>query len=258
MKNIVFVLAATMLLFVRVAEAQRFPERWVYFSWGLRTDASAEKAIQLLRDAKASGCTHALFTHTRGHRTPNEPPAYFDRVKRFQAEARKLNIKIIPSVFSTGYSGRYLNVDSNLVRRYAPAAKLYTWSDMFTPHHNARPFKVGKKVNGYYYLVNGNWDGSWEGLPKDVIILNWYSPTRENIRFFADRGHPQVLCGFYDQRTTDKMKQNIHKWMTVSKGAPGIRGFMFTTWGRRYQYMKEYFRLLDTYDTWKKDMPAGK
>ena len=74
----------------------------------------------------------------------------------------------------------------------------------------------------------------------------------------SDRGHQQVLGGYHDGRTTDAMKKNIHKWMTVSKGAPAIRGFMFTTWGRRYQYMKEYFQLLDTYDAWKKDMPAPK
>ena len=535
MKRIAVVLAMTMWLFVRVAEAQQFPERWVYFSWGLRTDESAEKAIQLLRDAKASGCTHVLFVATRGHRLPKESPAYLDRVRKFQDEAKKLNMKIVVPAVATGYCGRYLDVDSNLVagipvrnmvfvvkgktaepdpaqaldvsllkpqrhgkgvsgtlkvkpftwyrmtyeivptqegrigsycsvssngykrrhtrtdpavkktpegryiyqnvfnsleaeevlvgiyhnvhkledvriepagmlliirreripltvtsedgttvyeegrdfkpvadpivavrpfpgefpfdhpapvleltensrikdgqkllvsfwhhqrigsdqdnlslqeervwpilekeiremqnlwhpegfmlnydeirvamweppepgeekftpgqklakhfkraynlvRTYTPTAKIYTWSDMFTPHHNARPFAK----SGYYYLVNGNWDGSWEGLPKDVIILNWYSPTREGIGFFADRGHPQVLCGYYDQRTTEKMKQNIHKWMTVSEGAPGIRGFMFTTWGRRYQYMKEYFQLLDTYDAWKKEMSAGK
>ena len=57
---------------------------------------------------------------------------------------------------------------------------------MFTPYHNAYSMEAQKK---YYYLVNGNWDGSWEGLPKDVIILNWYSPTPDGVKFFADRGN---------------------------------------------------------------------
>jgi len=39
------------------------------------------------------------------------------------------------------------------------------WNDMFDPFHNA--------VKGPYYLVNGPWTGSWEGLDKSVLILNW-------------------------------------------------------------------------------------
>jgi hypothetical protein len=134
----------------------------------------------------------------------------------------------------------------DFVRKLAPDAKLYTWSDMFTPHHNARPFSV----KGYYYLVNGNWDGSWEGVPKDVTILNWYSPKPDNIKFFADRGHAQVLCGFYDGTGTEKLKNNIANWKTVSSGQPNILGFMYTTWKGNYKELKEYFALLDSYDKW--------
>jgi hypothetical protein len=130
-----------------------------------------------------------------------------------------------------------------LVRKHAPHARLYTWSDMFCPGHNAYPF--GAK--GYYYLVNGNWDGSWEGLPGDVIILNWYDPDGRNIKFFADRGHSQVLCGYYDGVTTEKMKENIAVWMKVSTGAPHILGLMYTTWEKNYKNMNEYFRILDSY-----------
>ena len=531
----ILVALIVMMFFGAVAEAQKLPERWVYLSWHLRTDEGARKATQALRDAKAAGCTHALFVATRGHRLPKEPPSYIVRVRKFQAEAKKLNVKIVVPAVSTGYCGRYLDVDSNLVagipvrnmvfvvkgktatpdpaqaldtsllkpqrhgkgvsgtlkvkpfmwyrmtyeivptkegrigsyssvssnrrrrrhartdpkirktktgryiyqnvfnsleateilvgiyhnihklenvriepagmlliirrkripltvtsadgktvyeegrdfkpvadpivavrpfpgefpfdhpapvleltansrikdgqkllvsfwhhqrihtdqdnfnvqeermwpifekeitqmqqlwkpagfmlnydeirvgmweprdpgdekltpgqvlarhfkraydltRKIAPQAKIYTWSDMFTPHHNARPFEK----SGYYYLVNGNWDGSWEGFPKDVIILNWYSPKPEGMKFFSDRGHKQIICGYYDGRTTDAMKKNIHRWMTVAQGVPNVRGVMFTTWGKRYQFMKEYFGLLDTYEAWKKDMSAGK
>jgi hypothetical protein len=120
---------------------------------------------------------------------------------------------------------------------------------MFTPYHNARPFSARKR---YYYLVNGNWDGSWQGMPKDVIILNWYSPDTKNIRFFADRGHQQVLCGYYDGTTTAKMKANIGRWMKVSRGVPNVLGFMYTTWRRNYRNMKEYFELVDTHAKWSK------
>jgi len=527
--------AVLVLLSASTVWGQKHPERWVYLSHHLRNDANAARAIQTLKDAKAAGCTHVLFVATRGHRLPKEPPAYTARVRKFQAEAKKLDLKIVVSAVSTGYCGRYLDVDSNLVagipvrnmafivkgktaepdpaqaldvtqlkpqrhgkgvsgtlkckpftwyrmtyeivptkagrigsyasvtsnkrrrvhtrtdpkirktkdgryiyqnvfntleaeellvgiyhnvhkiqniriepagmlliirrkrvpltvtsedgktvyeegrdfkpvadpivarrpfpgefpfdhpapvleltadsrikdgqkllvsfwhhqrihtdqdnlsvqeermwpifekeitqmqklwqpegfmlnydeirvgmweprdpgdekltpgqvlarhfrraynltRRIAPQAKIYTWSDMFTPLHNARPFE--KK--GYYYLVNGNWDGAWEGMPKDVIILNWYAPTRASMTFFSDRGHKQILCGYYDKRNTAGLKQNIHKWQTVAEGVPNVLGYMYTTWGKRYQFMKEYFDLVDTYDKWKATMPASK
>jgi len=133
-----------------------------------------------------------------------------------------------------------------IVRRHAPQAKIYTWSDMFTPFHNARPFSV----KGYYYLVNGNWDGAWEGLSKDVIIMNWYAKERPAVQFFSDRGHKQVICGYYDGTTTEKMKNNIAGWMKVTEGAPNILGFMYTTWRKNYKNLKEYFGLLDTFPQW--------
>lgn len=135
-----------------------------------------------------------------------------------------------------------------MTRKYAPAAKIYTWSDMFSPLHNARPFSS----KGYYYLVNGNWDGAWEGLSKDVIIMNWYAPTAECIKFFADRGNAQVLCGYYDGTSTDAMKKNITNWMKVTEGQPQMLGLMYTTWKRNYKNLKEYFQLVDTYATWGK------
>ena len=82
---------------------------------------------------------------------------------------------------------------------------------MFTPRHNAYPFE---RRHRYYYLVNGNWDGSWEGLPKDVIIMNW-SANPEGLKWFAERGHKQILCGYYDG---DGRESNIRDWMTSFRG----------------------------------------
>jgi hypothetical protein len=80
----------------------------------------------------------------------------------------------------------------SVVRGINPQARLCFWSDMFDPHHNA--------VKDFY-LVNGDLAGSWEGLPRDAIIVNWNSgKPRESLPFFADRGHTQVLAGYYDGR----------------------------------------------------------
>lgn len=138
-----------------------------------------------------------------------------------------------------------------LVKKYAPAAKIYTWSDMFTPFHNAASFAT----KGYYYLVNGCWDGSWEGLPKDVIIMQWYVPKGKEaaaMKYFSDRGNPQIICGFYDARDTAAMKNNIANWMKACQGLPLIEGFMYTTWRNNFKSMPEFFKLLDDYDNWSK------
>src|SRR5262249_27378044 len=81
-----------------------------------------------------------------------------------------------------------------------PTARIYTWSDMFDPNHNA---------HDDYYLVNGTWAGSWEGLPKEVGILNWYfAKRRQNMPWFASRGHEQILAGYYDHAP-----EEIRAWL---------------------------------------------
>src|SRR5205814_4305831 len=47
---------------------------------------------------------------------------------------------------------------------------IYVWNDMFDPFHNA--------VKDYY-LVRGDLQGSREGLPKEVVIVNWHFGARE-------------------------------------------------------------------------------
>lgn len=115
-----------------------------------------------------------------------------------------------------------------IVRAQNPAARIAVWSDMFDPHHNA----VDK-----YYLVNGSWKGSWEGLPKDVVIANWNGgKAAASLRFFADRGHRQVLAGFYDSPGL----KGFTGWDEAAKGVPGVVGFMYTTWRHDFGQLEPY------------------
>lgn len=106
-------------------------------------------------------------------------------------------------------------------------ATIYVWNDMFDPYHNAADTAEP------YFLVNGNFAGSWEGLPADVVILNWTgSPfgaaaRRASAAFFADRGHRQILAGYYD-RSRDKFYDRA--WLADLEGVPGIRGVMYASW----------------------------
>lgn len=114
-----------------------------------------------------------------------------------------------------------------ILREVSPRAPVYVWSDMFDPHHNAR---------GGYYLANGSFEGSWEGLPRDVGLCNWnYARRRESLAWFAERGHPQVIAGYYDSTPGQ-----IREWLSEAGYARGVIGAMYTTWLRRYDDLEAF------------------
>ncbi len=111
-----------------------------------------------------------------------------------------------------------------------PTAELMVWSDMFDQFHNA-----SKEVDPYY-LVNGSWEGSWEGLPQDITILNWQFRDRINSgTFFSNKGYEQILCGYYDQADF-----YTPKWLEEMEGQNGIKGVMFTTWYDNYSRLETW------------------
>ena len=126
---------------------------------------------------------------------------------------------------------------TNLLQSQSTDRRIFVWNDMFDPHHNA--------VENYY-LVNGDLSGSWEGLEKDVIIMNWNFGVRaESLAFFAGRGHQQVLAGFYDADA-----EQIGKWLeTVEKNKiPGVIGVMYTTWNQDYSQLQEFRDVVDRFE----------
>lgn len=114
-----------------------------------------------------------------------------------------------------------------IAHEVSPQARLYVWSDMFDPYHNA---------HDDYYLVNGTWAGSWEGLSPDVGIVDWYFDVRKkDLPWFAARGHKQILAGYYD----DSAEYTV-TWLKDSRNVKGIEGVMYTTWQNRYDDIEKY------------------
>jgi hypothetical protein len=111
--------------------------------------------------------------------------------------------------------------------RLLPGAELYVWGDMFDPRQNAVRDD---------WLVNGSLAGSWTGLPSEVTILNWNAEhLRASLRFFAARGHRQVVCGFYDGDPESA------RWMVdQSRGIRGVTGIMYTTWRGDYSQLEAF------------------
>jgi hypothetical protein len=121
-----------------------------------------------------------------------------------------------------------------MLREVNPGGRIYVWSDMFDPNHNA--------VKGPYYLVNGSLLNSWDGLDKDVIVIPWYFQKRaESLKFFADRGHRQVIAGYYDANPA-----LVTEWLAATKAVPGsVLGVMYTTWENNYRDLEKFSQLLD-------------
>ncbi len=115
-----------------------------------------------------------------------------------------------------------------ILKQVNPRARIVVWSDMFDPYHNAVD---------QYYLVNGSLKGSWEGLPRDVIIANWNSgKAHESLSWFASRGHRQIIAGYYD---ADDMA-GLEAWKSAARGVEGVFGFMYTTWQSRFAMLERY------------------
>lgn len=115
--------------------------------------------------------------------------------------------------------------------------RVFVWSDMFDPHHNA--------VDNYY-LVNGDLSGSWEGLARDVLVVNWnFGVREESLKFFAERGHRQVLAGYYDADA-----QQIGRWLDTVRAqrVTGVVGVMYTTWKQDYSHLREFAEVVNRYE----------
>ncbi|QDU93296.1 hypothetical protein [Lignipirellula cremea] len=119
-----------------------------------------------------------------------------------------------------------------LIRALRPDAQILVWSDMFDPHHNARD---------NYYLVRGTVADSWKGLDPAVNIVNWNSgKAAASLAFFADRGHDQIIAGYYDS----DVAANAAPWKQAAAGVKNIRGYMYTTWERQYDDLEAFARLV--------------
>lgn len=93
--------------------------------------------------------------------------------------------------------------------------RIYTWSDMLDPTHNA--------VDGYY-LANGSFAESWVDLPSDLVIVNWRADS-DSFQHFEGLGLRQLVSGD---------GSNIVERLAAAEGVSGIVGAHFVDWGSDY------------------------
>lgn len=127
--------------------------------------------------------------------------------------------------------GELLADNARFCTKLLEGSTVYVWNDMFDPFHNA--------VKGPYYLVNGPFTNSWEGLDKSVVIVNWnFGKRDQSLKFFADRGHRQVIAGYYDHRP-----EQIKDWLASAAKVQGVVGVMYTTWKNDYAQIEAFATL---------------
>lgn len=128
--------------------------------------------------------------------------------------------------------GECVTKHADIIHRYLPDAKVYVWSDMFDPNHNA---------HGKYFLVNGDFTGSWQHVPKDLVMAVWGGEPREkSLQFFHEQGFHTLVACYYDVDTLDDVKG----WMKIAQSIPDVQGFMYTPWTKKYDLLPAFGDLL--------------
>jgi hypothetical protein len=112
-----------------------------------------------------------------------------------------------------------------MLRALNPKAEVWTWSDMLDPNHNA---------HGDYYLVDGDYTGSWQYVPRQMRIMAWYYQKREkSLEFFSGLGFPTLAGAYYDSPDLENPKG----WLEALDRTKGAMGIMYTTWQNRYELL---------------------
>ena len=128
--------------------------------------------------------------------------------------------------------GECITKQATILRRHIPNAEIYIWSDMLDPNHNA---------HGNYYLVSGDFTGSWLHVPKNLVMAVWGGAPREkSLRFFGQQGFRSLVACYYDANDLNEVKA----WLQLARQTPGVRGFMYTPWQKKYELLPQFGDLI--------------
>lgn len=128
--------------------------------------------------------------------------------------------------------GECITKEAAILRSYTPSLEIYIWSDMLDPNHNA---------HGNYYLVDGDFTGSWEHVPKNLIMAVWGgAPHPASLNFFAARGSRTLVACYYD---ADDLTE-VEGWLQLAAQTRKLRGFMYTPWQKKYSLLPAFGELL--------------
>lgn len=115
-----------------------------------------------------------------------------------------------------------------MLREANPEAQVFIWSDMLDPNHNAR---------ANYYLVDGDYHGSWRYVPPEIGIVTWYyEKRRQSLAHFSRLGFRTLAGAYYDANDLE----NVRGWLEALDETAGAVGIMYTTWQNRYELLADF------------------
>lgn len=118
------------------------------------------------------------------------------------------------------------------IRKANPKAEIAAWADMFAPTDNA---------HNHYYCVKGDITGSWNLVPKDILMVVWengHGPIA--LKHFADNGFRTLAGAYYDHNDLE----NDRKWLKACNETPGCQGLMYTTWQTKYGLLEDFAEMV--------------
>jgi hypothetical protein len=122
-----------------------------------------------------------------------------------------------------------------IIRSVNPKAEVLIWSDMLDPNHNARD---------KYFLVDGDYTGSWKYVPKDLTIVCWYYQKRaESLKFFSSHGFRTIAGAYYDNPAGGGL-ENPRGWLKELEETPKAVGIIYTTWENKYEHLAPFADLV--------------
>jgi hypothetical protein len=128
--------------------------------------------------------------------------------------------------------GECVTRQREIIKALCPDAQIYVWSDMFDPAHNA---------HDNYYACKGTFAGSWDLIPKDLVISCWYGKKHDiSMPFFAQRGFRTQAAAYYDANDLD----GCRAWLETCRRTPGCTGIMYTTWRNKYDLLAPFGELV--------------
>lgn len=124
--------------------------------------------------------------------------------------------------------GDCITRQAGILREVNPDADVWIWSDMLDPNHNAVPD---------YYLVDGDYSGSWQYIPPDTGIVTWYYGRRvKSLEHFSTLGFRTLAGAYYDGGNLD----NPLGWLEAMDNTPAAAGIMYTTWENDYGLLEGF------------------
>lgn len=121
--------------------------------------------------------------------------------------------------------GDCITKECNIIKGVNSKAEIFIWSDMLDPNQNAKD---------KYYLVDGDFTGSWKYIPKELGIICWYFKIRiASLMHFEGLGFKTLAGAYYDGDNLENPKE----WLKALDSTKGATGIMYTTWENRYELL---------------------